>query len=287
MQVPDGFTLVEVLVATAVASILLVVLASLFESTTTAYSSDQRRSSSTAESRAGFEILRADLRSYCALPDDPDRQGDEDVPRFILFRSQDDYGSDRVAFLRFARPRAGRSGGVAVLDSGSLMLVVYAVGYTQDAGGRWSQKLYRREFTPEDTMTRIQNLLASGTPLVGVQEWGAIANGMAGAEPVVFQLVRFQIVPYARMSEQPDTATTDGITSQRSLAWNENHRPLCVDVVLRVTNRAMAARLDSQADWMGQGRMAEQLLGRPPTPTNYEDDPEVDTQRIRILLPQS
>jgi len=300
-----GFTLVEVLCATAVSSILMAALASMLMSSLDAYSSQERRTNTTVESRAGLELLRTDLRSYCALPDDPARTDDDLLTRFSHVKAASPYQSDRFAFLRYARPPTTT---IAVMpDLGNVILVAYGVAYTPDVGGSSSPKLYRRLFTAEETYTRLRAHLSSGTPLMSDADWDTILKPSASpsspsspasgtpvsadsvAEPVIFQLVQFQIKPLKSVYPATgDTATANGIaTLTGSVAWPEQAAPVCVDLLLRVTNRGTAAKLATEADWRGEGNLKELLLGRPVTPTDYRDDREVETQQLRIHLPHS
>lgn len=294
----------ELLCATAVSSILMAALASMLVSSLDAYSSQERRTNTTVESRAGLELLRMDLRSYCALPDDPARTDDDMLARFLHVKGGSAYQSDHFAFLRYARPPTAT---IAVTpDLGNVILVAYAVAYTPDIGGSSSPKLYRRLFTADETYTRLRAHLSSGTPLLSDADWDTILKPSASsssssspggtpvaagsvAEPVIFQLVQFLITPLKSVYPATgDTATANGIAALAgSVAWPEQAAPVCVDLLLRVTNRSTAAKLGTEADWRGEGSYSELLLGRPVTPTDYRDDREVETQQFRIHLPRS
>lgn len=296
-----GFTLVEVLCATAVSSILMAALASMLVSSLDAYSSQERRTNTTVETRAGLELLRMDLRSYCALPDDPARTDDDLLTRFAHVKAGSPYQSDRFAFLRYARPPTASIG--VTPDLGNVILVAYGVAFTPDVGGTSSPKLYRRLFTADETYTRLRAHLSSGAPLLSEADWqtvvkpssssppsgGTPASTDSVAEPVIFQLVQFHITPLRSVYPATgDTATANGIAALAgSLGWPEQAAPVCVDLHLRVTNRATAAKLTTEADWRGEGEFKELLLGRPVTPTDYRDDREVETQQFRIHLPHS
>lgn len=298
-----GFTLVELMMAMAVSTILMVLLASILESSLNAYTGQQRRSSATVESRAGLEILRADLRSYCAPADDPTSTSDDFAPRFLHFQADSERGSDRFAFLRRSR-LAGASTQISTLaDQGSLVLVAYAVGFTADTGGRSSQKLYRRQYTPEETYVKLSEHLQLGTPMISDEDWKNVSNppppaapsgsGPAVApvsvsEPIVFQVIQFKVKPLAALLATPtDPLSLNGIAPLAgSTAWPTQQRPAAVDLLLRVTNRGMAAKLNTAADWRAEGDFQPLLLGRPITPDVYDDDTEVETRQLRIHLPR-
>lgn len=279
-------------------------LASMLMSSLDAYSSQERRTNTTVESRAGLELLRMDLRSYCALPNDPARTDDDLLTRFSCVKAGSPYESDRFAFLRYARPPTAS---IAVTpDLGNVILVAYGVAYTPDVGGSSSPKLYRRLFTADETYTRLRAHLSSGTPLISEADWDTVIKPSASsspsspaggtpvstdsvAEPVIFQLVQFRLTPLKSVYPATgDTATANGIAALTgSVAWPEQAAPVCVDLLLRVTNRGTAAKLATEADWRGEGNLKELLLGRPVTPTDYRDDREVETQQLRIHLPHS
>lgn len=291
-----GFTLVEVLCATAVSSILMAALATMLVSSLDAYSGQEKRTNTSVESRAGLEILNADLRSFCALPDDPKRTDDDELQRFIHLPADGTFGSDRFAFLRYAKPPQLEMS--ALPDVGNLRLVAYAVAFTPDVGGRSSPKLYRRLFTVDETYTRLRNHLSTSAPLLSDDDWNTLtkpptatpsATSLASvAEPVIFQMVQFRITPMLSLLASANDATSvQGIAMMPSSSvWPVQTVPACVDVLLRVTNRATAAKLTTEKDWRGEGAYKDLLLGRPETPGDYRDDREVLTQQLRIHLPR-
>lgn len=296
-----GMTLVELMLSMAVSSMLLVLLASMLQSSLSAYSGQQRRSSATVESRAGLEILRADLRSSCAISA-ASTSGTDGLMRFIHLPPENAYGSDRIAFLRRNR-LPGTSTITTSADQGSVVLVAYAVGFTPDVGGRESQKLYRRQFTSEETYVKLRDYLQLGTELLSEDDWKDIINPQSGSsdsgsstasaavsisEPIAFQVIQFRAKPLtALLSQANDPETLNGVAAlPQGTLWPESSRPAAVDVLLRVTNRATAAKLDTAEDWRGEGNHKFMLLGRPITPDVYDDDPEVETQQLRIHLPR-
>lgn len=301
-----GFTLVELLMAMAVSSILMVVLASMLQSSLTAYSGQQRRSSAAVESRAGLEILRSDLRSFCSLPDDPQRTGDDVAPRFVHLPGESALFSDRIAFLRQARA-ANSASVTATPDLGTLSLVAYAVGFTPDAGGRNSQKLYRRQFTPEETYVKLRNHLSTGAELLTEADWKTLTDPdpsppstgsgtdpdvpapvVSVAEPVVYQVIQFKVNPLrALLSHASDPSSVNGAATLTADAlWPSQEKPAAVDILLRVTNRGTAAKLNTLNDWRAEGNFQKLLLGQGVTPNDYSDDPEVETQQLRVHLPR-
>ncbi|MES2596272.1 MAG: prepilin-type N-terminal cleavage/methylation domain-containing protein [Verrucomicrobiota bacterium] len=297
----QGFTLVEILCATAVSSILMAALASMLVSSLDAYSSQERRTNTTVESRAGLEMLRMDLRSYCALPDDPTTAADDLLTRFMHVQAGSPYLSDRFAFLRYAKPPMASV--TLMPDYGNLVLVAYGVAFTPDVGGRSSPKLYRRLFTADETYARLRAHLSTGGPLLSETDWqtitspasGTPAGGAAGtataasvAEPVIFQVVQFRAKPLRTLyGVAGDPTTANGIASlANNLVWPEQTSPACVDILLRVTNRATAAKLTTAADWRGEGAFSQLLLGSAATLTDYRDDREVETQQLRTHLPR-
>ncbi|MCB1209184.1 MAG: prepilin-type N-terminal cleavage/methylation domain-containing protein, partial [Verrucomicrobiales bacterium] len=177
---PAAFTLIEVMVATAISGMLLVVLASMLTGSLNAYAGAQRDRSPTLETRAGMDLIRADLRSYRALPEDTSSNlTTTPLPRFVYKAAADTLGSDRIAFLRASRTRTDTAFSA---DAGNLILVAYTAGFTADFNGSSSQKLYRRAFSAQETFYLLQRAIQSNQPLLTETDWQTIEQGLGGAE---------------------------------------------------------------------------------------------------------
>lgn len=284
-------TLVELLTALAVSSVILLALMQSLTTATDSWTNQSKNFSSQREARTCLRLLTDDLAALVALPSTqftatPPPEGAQTVPRqrFLFTAPQGDHASARLAFLRTAKGRVP----AAKASRGDLQLVMYGVALTQDGGassaqGVWqSQKLIRRVFTPEETWKKVRAHLEQNLPLVSDDDWKALEQAAAPPagsakeavnEPLAYDVVRFDLKP------RVDILTTEPAPNP----WPEDRVPAWLDVTLRVTNRATAALLKSREDWRGEGAFSHLLTNG--TPLNYEDDREVRTYTLRLRLP--
>lgn len=285
---PAAFTVVELLIAMGMAAIILVSLLEIFSQAMSAWNTETKRESIMRESRSGLRLLADDLNSLVALPAAATASEDAQIQRFILHPPADVYSSSAFAFLRVSRV-ARRS--ETLPETGDLKLVAYAVGLSTDANGAVSQKLWRRELSAAETLSRLETHLTSHAPLISNAEWasfvgadGFLKNNSADfgypAEPLIHDVIRFVLTPL-RLN------AASAALEAAPAPWPAHEIPSHVDLVLRVTNRATAARLQTFADWSARGAAASLLLGHPQTATDYTDDPEVRTHTLQLGLAQS
>lgn len=294
----SAFTLVEVLLAMATGSMLLMVLVQLFGGTLTAFHSHDRRLGGTIEARSALHQLSTDLASYSELPRaqfssamvdvTTDEVGVQDeTPGMVYVEGRSTTDSDRIAFLRRVRPAAPVVEGAAIADEGNLVLVAYAVGFTVDSLGRGSPKLFRKQFSISETYQRVLTAYGSGAALLPESDWESITSGRDGAEPVAFYVVQFRARPLMAEMADPDGDGESRLVGLREPLDRElgtGFRPAALDLLLRVGHRSLAARLDTPSEWRGSGKEPGMILGRPPTVDDYSDDPEVETRKQRISL---
>ncbi|TLD70983.1 hypothetical protein FEM03_08670 [Phragmitibacter flavus] len=286
-----AFTLVELLIAMGVTSIILVTLLQLFSQAMTAWTSESKRESSLREARSGLRILADDLAHLHPLPPGPTTP--DNRQRFILIPPKGDnvdYKSTSFAFLRTFRSHRRSS---TQPEGGDLKLVLYTVALSTDSNGATSQKLWRLEYNPEETLKRIEaHLTDPAIPLVDDADWenfvspdGIIQPGsdaLGHPEPIIYDLIRCAITPL-----EIDGTTGTPTLKPADLPWDETIVPSHLELTLRVTNRATASLLSTVDDWSGQGKHAHLLIGSGDTPLDPEDDPEVRTHTLRLRLPQS
>jgi prepilin-type N-terminal cleavage/methylation domain-containing protein len=282
-----GFTLVEILVTLAVASVLMVALMQSFVTASESWGSHSKYATAQREARAALRLLADDLSSAVALPPGGAVAGLE-APRppqtqFLLQAGGAPGESSRVAFFRMAR-RANHG-----LDAGrgELRLVLYGAVISDDglASGldpeARSQKLARCEMTAEETQRRLMLHRLQGRPLVLDQDWQLLENPnilRSGLnEPTLsvlaHDLILFELRPMERVPE----------VARRTGAWVDERMPPWVEVNLRVTNRQTGRWLRTLADWRGQGELGVKLHNN--TPEIYHDDPEVRTFSMRLRMP--
>ena len=290
LQRHRGFTLIELLVSITVSSIILAALFQALSQTTLSWGTQTKSFSSQRELRSTLRLLTDDLNAIVArqpslstrpVLTDPDDLTDVDVPvdgRFFLISGADQFESSRLAFFR-AAPELGEVGGE---EMGDMELVLYAVVLTPSGGASSSggvattQKLVRRVFDAEATMTRIQNhLTQSNTPLIDEADWAYMSVPNPGVEVVADYVVRFKVKPMEQIDDNV-------LLLQERLPWNNNARddmiPSWLEISLTVTNRAAAQQLRSVADWQGRGNYSDYITNRTP------DDPSDDRESMTLTL---
>lgn len=286
-------TLVELLTALAVSSVILLALAQSLTTATDSWTSQNKNFSAQREARTCLRLLTDDLAALVALPSTqftatpppagttpPVRQ------RFIYTAPLGDYQSAELAFLRTAKGQ-GTKGKTA---RGDLQLVMYGLAITQDGGASstqsltQSQKLIRRIYTPEATWLRIRAHLEQNLPLITEADWEALRESTPAVttaapeainEPMAYDVIRFTARPFDDLLN--NTPPPD--------PWPQDQVPDWLDITLRVTNRATAALLRSPEDWRGEGAFSLLLTNN--TPLEYEDDREVRTFTLRLRLPET
>jgi hypothetical protein len=217
-----------------------------------------------------------DFASLMALPEGSSGANGDGRTRFLIALPADGYDSARLAFLRASRPE---SPDATQPVRGDVRLVQYATAVTVEGGAsssdsrKVSQKLMRRVLPPDETFKRIKDHLENGKPLVTAADWSALEAGDEFTEPLAYDVIRFELVPWSSMPVTGTAAPTE---------WDDWKVPSWVDVTLRVTNRATAALLNTQDDWQGRGAQAPVLTNG--TPAIYRDDREVRTYSMRLPL---
>jgi prepilin-type N-terminal cleavage/methylation domain-containing protein len=281
-----GFSLVEVLVSMAVASIIITALMQSLLSASDSWSRQSKHVTSQREARTALRLLADDLSSAVALPSGgplvAELPGQTTVPsRFWVENATGELGSSRVAFLRVARrvplgQEAGR---------GDLRLVLYAVVLTDDGGASGlepdarSQKLVRCEFSAAETFRRVQDHLLRSSRLFFSSDWSRLENP-AEAPP---ELAKITVLAHDVIRFDLKALEALVNTGKARSEWPEFQMPTWVDLTLRVTNRQTARWLRTVADWQGQGERAMQIHNG--TLDIYHDDPEVRTFAMRLRLP--
>jgi prepilin-type N-terminal cleavage/methylation domain-containing protein len=281
-----GFSLVELLVSMAVASILIAALMQSLVSASDSWTRQSKHFSSQREGRTALRILADDLASLTSIPaggplsEDP--SGVASAPfRFLVQSPSDGISSTRMAFLRTAkRMTTGRDAG-----RGDVRLVLYGVVLTDDGGASGldpdakSQKLVRRELSAEETFRRLEAHRLKGQPVVFETDWVSLeVMQESGIEVATHSVLAHDVIQFDLKALESLVETTP-----RTGPWPQELAPKWVDATLRVTNRSTGRWLRSLMDWRGQGERAEQLTNG--TPEIYHDDPEVRTFTMRLRLP--
>jgi prepilin-type N-terminal cleavage/methylation domain-containing protein len=166
-RVVRGFSLVELLTAMLISSLLMFALFSLVGRSGTNYRLSQRKISTISDTRAFLHFIQKDLSTRVA-----------DTKFFCKLNPN---GSHEFAFIRTHALEA-------LTDDGDLSTTLYYVGFTADGKNSGSQKIFRRVLNGKQT----QKLL----------EAGALAafpsHDPATDDAVVYNVVRLQVKPLQR-----------------------------------------------------------------------------------------
>lgn len=287
-------TLVELLTSMIVASVIMVALLQTLSSASESWTQQSKNFSSQREGRVGMRILADDLAAAVVVPQwardavgtiadgaasEIEKSGVKD-PRtgYFYTGSGGPLESAKLSFLRATNP-----GGATELRRGDLTLVMYGVAISSDgrasglAPNASSQKLVRREFTPQETFRRLRLLMENQTALVSELDWQALVEmrdepGVATTGVVAHDVIRFDLRPFENLLMP---AAGSIMPAWQPAKW--------MDVTLRVTNRQTGQYLETPNDWKGSGVREDLILNG--TRDAYDDDPEVKTYTMRVRLP--
>lgn len=177
-----GFSLVELLTAMAVTSLMMFALLSLVGQSSTNYRVSQRKVSAIADSRALFHFLENDLSS---------RVGDT---KFFLRTNPANHSE--FAFIRTRDAQDSNA-------TGDLSTSIYYVAFSNDDANSGSPKLYRRTLDGPSTQQLLEAGNAAAFP----------AYDPTTDDPIAYNIVRFEIRAQRRAADgswQPwiDTSPT-------------------------------------------------------------------------------
>lgn len=256
--------MVDLIVSTAITALILAIVLQLFNQLLSAWAQENKRESSCSESRSGVRLLTDDLHHLFPLPAN-DFTTSPSLQRFIHISPQPASvmrHSSSLAFLRTIAPSPHHS----VSESADLALVMYASAISQDAEGKVSQKLWRRQFTANETYERIEKHVTQNQELVSEDDWNSIAESPdQHAEPIVYDLVRCVIIPVAQ------TASINV-----SEPWPTDKIPSHLDLTLQVVNRTKSSTLVTDKDWH---ELVKSAISDPKRQT------DIHTQTLRVRLP--
>lgn len=207
--------MIELLVAMAITSIIMLVLLSLVGQSTTGYTQTQRAVNTLSQARAFMQFFDREISTR--LPSTP-----------LIYETVKESGgpstSDKVAFIR-AIPQDEQS----TTSPGDLGTSIYYVDFTADSGNALSPKLFRKTLNPDDTQT----LLESGTtpPLPALSP--------ATDEPIIPNVLKFQAKPKYRNA------------SGKLVDWTSSSTepPSVIHVLVIFIDESSARRFRTQAEW--------------------------------------
>jgi prepilin-type N-terminal cleavage/methylation domain-containing protein len=225
-----GFTLVEMMVAMAIGSIVLLLGAVMLGSAGDGYARLSGGVSGEREARALLSQLSADLATARWHADT------------LFERKSGDWAADRVGFLTLQAPDAQS-------DAGRIGDLCAAWYYIKDmpVGGRVVRCLMRGVCESDDTLSAVRGGSVGGL---------FVPTGRD--EPVAFGVVAFEARPKVRNA------------GGRWEDWQKisGAPPDAVEVRLVVARREAMARLVSVRDWDGMTEQAKKILGDPAIPQN-------------------
>jgi prepilin-type N-terminal cleavage/methylation domain-containing protein len=158
----QGFSLVELLMAMAITSILMLTLFGIVGQTSTNYRLTQRKVSTLADSRSLFHFLDDDIASRVANT------------RFFL-----QTGTSNQSEFAFVRTRDSQDSN----DTGDLDTSIYYVAFTADDANSGSPKLFRRTLGGADTQKLLEQGNTAAFPTVDPEI----------DEPLAYHVLRFSI----------------------------------------------------------------------------------------------
>jgi prepilin-type N-terminal cleavage/methylation domain-containing protein len=221
-KIRHGFTLVELMAAMVIGSLVLLTAASLLGSSGDGYERVGGGVATEREARALISQLTSDLASARFHKDG------------VIENSGNSWPADRIGFLSL-QPAQAQSDAKRI---GDLCAVHY---YIKDLtiGGKTVRCLMRGFRESDDAFKALQNDNLSTL----------FREDEVLDEPVAFGVAAFDVRPVAR---QPDGKWADW-------AKNDLKGPDAIELKLVVARRDLAGRLKTSADWNGGGSTGRQL----------------------------
>lgn len=251
----DGVTLVELLVATVLSSLLILIAVVLLGSATDSWKDSSAAADTLGDGRSAMLIMRRDFANRL-----------RDTPVFVDPRvnSLDGLKSNVMAFFTVL-PRSLRDPDV---DRGDVGLVAYYTAFTPDAAGGSSPKLHRAQLSPAEVWAKVES---------GGWEPNYVPNPVADeasgrAEIVASNVLQFAVTGLVQddsgaIFPVPPSITSDTITAAG------------IELVLRVVEPAAAVRLMTEGDWTGTTPVSDSLFD---DDGETNDDAAVRTFRVRF-----
>lgn len=219
-----GFTLVELLVAMGITSVLMVALLSLVGTSTESLTHTQRALNSISQSRAFLQFFDRELSTR--LPGTP-----------LIHEINSAAGglsSDRIAFIRtLTDDEQITFANQTPPEPGDLGTSIYYIAYTDDPRFAPCYSLYRRSLGPEETQEIIESSVTSPDPDFPA---ATASNG----EPVIPNILAFEAKPKYR-----DPATGD----LEDWVITDTEPPAVIELKITFFDESAARRYKTQSEW--------------------------------------
>jgi len=235
-----AFTLVEMLVTTAVLSIFLIVMIGILDQASRAWNQAEQRVDAFREGRAAQFILDRDLTNLATPSGQPSFFHNAHSDTIQIGATLPPETNGDSLFFTALLPLNAQSGN----QRSHLCIVGYYLAYTPDSSGPQAQrsyKLYRHLTDSEDAFPILSSFFKTGTtPLVSVIP--RPVSGLIGDEVLARNIINFKITPLRRNDNTGDLEPVPG-------TWSATERPAMVKVSFDAFNYNTAASLRKPADW--------------------------------------
>ncbi len=214
--------MIELLVAMAITSVIMIALFSLVGTTTDSYTRTQRAINTVSQARAFIRFFETELSTR--LPS----------TYFIHVSSESSGGpdtSDMIAFVRvLSEDEQDALATATPPDPGDLGTAVYYVDYLNEPGNSFIPALFRKQLGPKETQEKI---ITPGT--------SATFPGPdpANDEPIVLNLLKF--------TAQPQFVNAAGELEDWDAASSSS--PSVIKLTIRFLDDSSALRFKTKADW--------------------------------------
>ncbi|MFK7851257.1 MAG: type II secretion system protein J [Akkermansiaceae bacterium] len=211
----SGFTLIEVLVAMAITSVIMIALFSLVGQSTDSYTRTQRAVNTISQARAFMQFFEEEITK--GLPGTP-----------VIHESNSAEGptfSDKIAFVRTIPIDAQNPA-----TPGDLGTTFYYVAFSEDKGSGVSPKLFRKILPPDETLEFIESV---PTPVFPDEEPNS-------DEPIIHNILSFE----ARLKFlNPDTREFE------DWAQDSPQPPSRTVLTIRFIDDSSSQRFTSESEW--------------------------------------
>lgn len=210
-----GFTLIELIVAMAITSLIMIALLSLVGQSSASYTQTQRAVNAISQARAFIQFFNREISTR--LPGTP-----------LLHKKST--GSDPDSAERIAFVRTLSSDELDATKPGDLGTSIYYVDFTADGPNSGSPKLFRKNLDPAETQTLIET--GSSAPFPSV-------------DPTTDEVILPNILSFQALPQYRDSA--DGSLKK----WVETSPapPSVITLKIRFIDESSAQRFKTQTEW--------------------------------------